>query len=86
MYELTKDRQYYDVFERTWAYLLREQIDWNDGEWWGTVRPDGPKGGEKANIWKGGYHNGRAMIESILRVKRVPVPPPSDKPISILGK
>ena len=28
MYELTKDRQYYDVFERTWAYLLREQIDW----------------------------------------------------------
>lgn len=86
MYELTKDRQYYDVFERTWAYLLREQIDWNDGEWWGTVRPDGTKGGEKANIWKGGYHNGRAMIESILRVKRVPVPPPSDKPINILSK
>lgn len=86
MYELTKDRQYYDVFEKTWAYLLREQIDWNDGEWFANVQPNGSKTGDKANIWKGGYHNGRAMIESILRVKRLPAPPPSATPITILGK
>jgi mannose/cellobiose epimerase-like protein (N-acyl-D-glucosamine 2-epimerase family) len=71
MFELTKDQKYYDIFEKTWTFLDRRQIDWKNGEWHSTVMPDGTVRGDKANIWKAGYHNGRAMIESVERLKRL---------------
>lgn len=73
MYELTKDQKYYDVFEKTWAFTEKNLIDWKNGEWHSTMLPNGETRGDKAQIWKGGYHNGRAMIEAILRLKRISV-------------
>lgn len=69
MFQLTKDPQYYAVFEKTWDFVNRYQIDWKNGEWHDTVMPDLTARGDKAQIWKAGYHNGRAMIESIARLK-----------------
>lgn len=65
MYKLTGDRQYWDVFEKTWAFVKAHQIDFKNGEWWGSVNVDLRPSGDKAHGWKGGYHNGRAMIEGI---------------------
>jgi mannose/cellobiose epimerase-like protein (N-acyl-D-glucosamine 2-epimerase family) len=65
MYEMTKDPVYFQVFEKTWDFVNRYQIDWANGEWHGTVTPQLTAMGDKANIWKAGYHNGRAMIECL---------------------
>jgi mannobiose 2-epimerase len=65
MWRLTGDAQYFRVFEKTWQYLDKYQIDWNVGEWYDTVAIDGTPSGDKAHAWKAAYHNGRAMIESI---------------------
>jgi mannobiose 2-epimerase len=69
MFDLTRDPQYADVFARTWQFVDAKQTDWTSGEWYETVEPDGhPRIGNKAHQWKAGYHNGRALIESIERI------------------
>jgi len=69
MYRLTKDPQYWRVFERTWAFVDQHQIDWKNGEWWESVSDQLVQRGDKGGAWKAGYHNGRAMIESIALLK-----------------
>lgn len=69
MYKLTADPQYWTVFEKTWAFVKNHQIDWKSGEWWSSVDAALVPSGDKANEWKAGYHNGRAMIESIALLK-----------------
>ena len=65
MYRLTGDSLYWDVFERTWTFVRDHVVDGKNGEWWQTVNEKLEQSGAKANGWKGGYHNGRAMIEAI---------------------
>jgi mannobiose 2-epimerase len=70
MFELTGDGRYADVFVRTWQFVDTTQTDWTSGEWHEAIDPDGrPRGGNKAHVWKGGYHNGRALIESVERIR-----------------
>ena len=64
MYRLTGERNYWDTFTRTYDFVDKYQTDWQNGEWWATVR-DGKGTGDKAQIWKAGYHNGRAMSECL---------------------
>ena len=65
MYRLTKDEKYWDVFAKTYDFIDKYQTDWKIGEWHESVTPDLQPRGSKANIWKAGYHNGRAMIECL---------------------
>lgn len=69
MYQLTGDARYVDVFEKTWQWVNTRQTDWESGEWYGTIQPDGkPRRDNKAHPWKGGYHNGRALVEAMERI------------------
>ncbi len=65
MYRLTREPQYLAVFERTWDFLNRCQIDWDHGEWHARIGPRGPRREGKGDSWKEGYHNGRALIECL---------------------
>jgi mannobiose 2-epimerase len=65
MYERTKDPKYLAVFEKTLSFIETKVVDWETGEWHATVMPDGRPRGDKANPWKAGYHDGRAMIVCI---------------------
>jgi mannobiose 2-epimerase len=65
MRRLTGDKKYYDIFEKTWEFVKKYQIDRETGEWWAVVGEDLKPGGEKGGPWKAAYHNGRAMIEAI---------------------
>jgi cellobiose epimerase len=65
MYRITHDDQYWKVFEKTYDFVDKYQTDWKVGEWHEMVTEDGQGKGDKAQIWKAGYHNGRAMLESI---------------------
>jgi mannobiose 2-epimerase len=71
MYRLTRDPLYLDVFRKTYDFIDRYQTDWKHGEWYGTVAPNGQGEGDKADAWKAGYHNGRAMIESLALLKEI---------------
>lgn len=65
MYRLTGDDRYARVYLKTWEFANAKQTDWATGEWHPTIAADGRPSGEKANRWKAGYHNGRAMIEAL---------------------
>jgi mannose/cellobiose epimerase-like protein (N-acyl-D-glucosamine 2-epimerase family) len=65
MYRLTGEQKYLDVFKKTWAFVETKMIDWQHGEWRDTMTPEGRIRGQKASVWKAGYHNGRAMIECL---------------------
>ena len=70
MFELTREPRYVEVFARTWEFVNTKQTDWASGEWHEAVEPDGrPRRGNKAHPWKAGYHNGRALIEAVERIR-----------------
>lgn len=72
MLEMTGDAKYADIFARTWQFVNTTQTDWASGEWHEAIEPDGqPRRGNKAHPWKAGYHNGRALIESLERIGRL---------------
>lgn len=70
MYKLTGEQKYLDVFRKTYQFIEKYQTDWEHGEWHATIMPDGSARGDKAQPWKAGYHNGRAMIECIELLKQ----------------
>jgi mannobiose 2-epimerase len=70
MNRLTSDPQYLDIFEQTYDYIEKYMVDWQYGEWHANVTTRGAAGGDKASIWKAGYHNGRAMIECLEILKQ----------------
>lgn len=65
MYRLTGEEEYARVFERTWQFVNEKQTDWSSGEWHPTVSPDGRGSGAKGSVWKGAYHNARALLECL---------------------
>ena len=65
MHRLTGDSKYVAVFEKSYDFIDKYQTDWENGEWHATITPEGKALGDKAQIWKAGYHNGRAMIECL---------------------
>jgi mannobiose 2-epimerase len=65
LYRLTQDPKYLRVFEKTYDWIGKHQVDWKNGEWFDTILPDGTPVGDKAQIWKCGYHNGRAMMKCL---------------------
>ncbi len=71
MYQLTSRTEYFDVFRKTWDFCDKYQIDWKSGDWHSSISPEGKASGDKANEWKAAYHNGRAMIESLTRLRAI---------------
>jgi len=76
MYRMTGEPDYLSVFEKTYGFIEKYMVDWENGEWYETITPDGRPQGDKAHAWKAGYHDGRAMIEC-LRLLNSPTPPPA---------
>jgi mannobiose 2-epimerase len=70
MNHLTKDSKYLSIFKKTADFIEKNMVDWKNGEWHSEITPQGSPRGDKANIWKAGYHNARAMIECLEILKR----------------
>ena len=71
MYQLTNNTEYFEVFRKTWSFCDKYQIDWKNGDWHSVIGVDGKARGDKANEWKAAYHNGRAMIEGLSRLRAI---------------
>jgi len=69
MFRLTSEPIYREVFERTWSFTESKLIDWKHGEWHAVITAAGQPEGDKAQMWKAGYHNGRALVECLLDLR-----------------
>ncbi len=70
-YELTKQKEYLALAERSWAYIQEKFLDIEQGEWHTTVKADGTQlKNDKIQFWKGPYHNARACAEMWRRLQK----------------
>jgi mannobiose 2-epimerase len=69
MYNLTSDVKYLFCFKKTLDWIMKHQVDWENGDWFSSISESGEPSGEKSGAWKSPYHNGRAVIESLELIK-----------------
>jgi mannobiose 2-epimerase len=65
MYRLTRQEVYRHCFCQTLDWVVKYQVDWEHGDWYERVAPNGRQFGNKAWAWKSSYHNGRAMLQCL---------------------
>jgi mannose/cellobiose epimerase-like protein (N-acyl-D-glucosamine 2-epimerase family) len=55
---------------QTYNYILHHLVDYNHGEWYWAILPDGSidQENDKAGLWKCPYHNSRMCFEIIERL------------------
>ncbi len=72
-YEHSWDIQYFEMVLKVWDYIRHHVIDHKNGGWYGIIEDTGiPRAnGVKAGFWKCPYHNTRALVECIQRIKHV---------------
>ena len=65
------DEEAFKRAERCWTYIKEQLIDWDNGEWHWSRRPDGSLNldDDKAGFWKCPYHNSRMCLEIIERTE-----------------
>ena len=65
------DEEAFERAERCWTYIKEQLIDWENGEWYWSRRPDGSLNldDDKAGFWKCPYHNSRMCLEIIERTE-----------------
>lgn len=73
MFEMTGQKRFLGIFEDTWNLVKTKMVDRQSGEWHARIPGPASPGGDKANNWKSGYHNGRAMIECMKRLNGLEV-------------
>jgi mannobiose 2-epimerase len=67
-----KDKRYVDALEKTWAFVRDKFIDAETGESRQLLNRIGePIVSNMGNPWKGIYHTGRSLAETIQRIDRV---------------
>ncbi len=68
----TGDSRALDRALRCWDYVKHHLIDWQQGEWLWSIRPDGGENrdDDKAGPWKCPYHNSRMCLEIMERLTR----------------
>ncbi len=68
--------RYAERFERQWAYVWRYVIDHERGGWHqgGLDRQPEYRDDLKGHVWKAAYHDGRALMNTLRRLERPPLP------------
>jgi len=72
-YELTRRDEFLDAVSHIWDFTQRTLIDLQYGEWIWSVTEQGEPllATPKAFTWKCPYHNGRACLESVARIRHL---------------
>lgn len=71
VWEITNDKKYLAIANKVWAFIERYIIDFDNGEWYFRVDRHGVsyQNENKVGPWKCPYHNTRACIEIIRKLK-----------------
>ena len=72
--ELSGEQRYLKAALRVWDFIEARLIDREHGEWFRGVSREGEvlSQFEKVGFWKCPYHNGRAALEAVDRLNRLP--------------
>ncbi|MFB9110892.1 AGE family epimerase/isomerase [Flavobacterium gyeonganense] len=69
-YQLTRDEKFLDIVLKNWEFIKNHILDQQNGEWfWGVYKDYSLIQKDKAGFWKCPYHNSRACLELIQRIK-----------------
>jgi mannobiose 2-epimerase len=70
-WQVSSNDKYLQLALDNWAFVKDKILDKQNGEWFWGIRADGSimPGEDKAGLWKCPYHNSRACIEIINRIK-----------------
>ncbi len=69
-YQLTGNENYLEIVFKNWKFIKKHILDLKNGEWfWGIYRDYSLIQKDKAGFWKCPYHNSRACLELIKRIK-----------------
>ena len=69
-WQISGDEQYLQLVFSIWDFIKREMIDYKNGEWFWGISSDGELMNEdKIGLWKCPYHNSRACLELLNRIK-----------------
>lgn len=70
-WQISEDDKYLQLVLSNWAFVKDKILDKQNGEWFWGIKADGSimPGEDKAGLWKCPYHNSRACIEIIKRIK-----------------
>jgi len=66
--------RYWKAFRRQLDFIWQHQVDHSCGGWYTRVSEDGTSlvaGPEKGSPWKAAYHNVRALVETVERLRRL---------------
>jgi mannobiose 2-epimerase len=72
-FQITGGEKYLSIAEKSWAFVKAKIMDNKNGEWFWGINEQGEvmPGEDKVGMWKCPYHNSRACIEIIKRIKGV---------------
>jgi mannobiose 2-epimerase len=72
-WQLTGEPIYRNALIKNWQFIKNYILDKNQGEWyWGIDNDKKPMTGQdKVGMWKGPYHNSRACLELLRRLRKV---------------
>ncbi len=74
-YQLNGDPRFLEASLASWRFVQEHLVDREHGEWFWIVDEAGrPHDREKAGPWKTPYHNGRACLEVMERVRKLTRP------------
>jgi len=69
-YQLTGDEKYLEIVLKNWKFIKTHILDQQNGEWfWGIYKDYSVIEKDKAGFWKCPYHNSRACLELLNRIK-----------------
>jgi cellobiose epimerase len=71
-YQITQNQMYLQKNEKVWNFTKKFMIDKENGEWFFRVNQQGQPYmlEDKAGAWKCPYHNSRALMEVLMRLKK----------------
>ena len=69
-FQLTGNKEYIEILKNNWQFTEKYIVDHQHGEWfWGVDKDYHPIEKDKAGFWKCPYHNSRACLEVVKRLK-----------------
>ena len=70
-WQISGEQQFLKTSYQSWNFVKQAILDKKNGEWFWGVKEDGSvmENEDKAGLWKCPYHNSRACIEVIKRIK-----------------
>jgi mannobiose 2-epimerase len=72
-FQISGDAKYYSAAAHVWEFIEHRMVDRVHGDWFWRITPEGLPDAAlpKLSEWKGPYHNSRACLEALRRLREI---------------